>query len=253
MNVSGHALHMDKHPHPTSTPLHWDHSSWPTCVSQNTGYVNRDRRAAHFPVIAGSKTTLRAFCILMKVPSEWVPILSWEHSVCTKEVSQGENLGLLEQAWAAASWKEKNPRPYINPTTSAVLPMSSAWSRVEAASQGWQVSEVTLTINDWARLLRIATLAFSREKPYCQGPEKDLCVCVIFRATPAKYRGSQASSGIIAVATSLHHSHSNTGYLTYWERPGIEPASSRMLVSFVSTEPWWELQGKGFKNVSNPG
>ena len=61
-----------------------------------------------------------------------------------------------------------------------------------------------------------------------------------------------------AAAASLHHSHryarsepclwptytaahSNAGSLTHWKRPGIKPASSWMLVRFVSAEPRWEL------------
>ena len=36
--------------------------------------------------------------------------------------------------------------------------------------------------------------------------------------------------------------HQNTGSLTRLARPGIEPASSWILVRFVSTEPRWELQ-----------
>ena len=59
-----------------------------------------------------------------------------------------------------------------------------------------------------------------------------------------------------AAAASLHHSHSNgegavsatdttahrnASSLTCWERPGIEPASSWMLVRFVTTTLWWEL------------
>ena len=35
--------------------------------------------------------------------------------------------------------------------------------------------------------------------------------------------------------------HNNTGSLTHYVRPGIEPASSWMLVRFVSSEPQWEL------------
>ena len=35
--------------------------------------------------------------------------------------------------------------------------------------------------------------------------------------------------------------HGNAGSLTHWPRPGIEPASSRMLVRFVSAEPRQEL------------
>ena len=35
--------------------------------------------------------------------------------------------------------------------------------------------------------------------------------------------------------------HSSTGFLTHWVRPGIKPASSLILVGFVSTAPQWEL------------
>ena len=62
-------------------------------------------------------------------------------------------------------------------------------------------------------------------------------------------RGFQARGQIGAVAASLQHSHSNTrskpvNYtipcsntrsLTHWVRPGIEPASSWILVGFIST------------------
>ena len=66
------------------------------------------------------------------------------------------------------------------------------------------------------------------------------------------YGGSQARSQIGAIAADLHHSHSNaiskpclwpTPQLmaTHCVRPEIEPASSWMLVRFVSPKPWWEL------------
>ena len=58
-----------------------------------------------------------------------------------------------------------------------------------------------------------------------------------------------------ATAAGLHHSHSNggttsvtyttaqgnAGSLTHWVRAGIEPASSWILVGFITTEPRWEL------------
>ena len=47
-------------------------------------------------------------------------------------------------------------------------------------------------------------------------------------------------------SASLHHSHSNTGSLIHWIRPGIEPASSWILVRFVTTEPWRELPESAF-------
>ena len=44
-----------------------------------------------------------------------------------------------------------------------------------------------------------------------------------------------------AVAAGLHHSHSNARSLTHWVRPEIKPATSKILVRFVTLEPWWEL------------
>jgi len=81
--------------------------------------------------------------------------------------------------------------------------------------------------------------------------------CLLVRATPAAYGGSQARGQIRAAAAGLHHSHSNAGSepylrpppqlaaspdpLTHWARPGIEPASSWTLVSFASAVPQQEL------------
>ena len=72
------------------------------------------------------------------------------------------------------------------------------------------------------------------------------------RARPTWYVSSQASCQIGAIAAVLHHSHSNTSSETYtrvhgnnrclnhWAMPGIEPASSWILVELISTAP----QGK---------
>ena len=35
--------------------------------------------------------------------------------------------------------------------------------------------------------------------------------------------------------------HDNAGFLTHWERPGIEPVSSWLLVGFMSAEPQQQL------------
>ena len=51
------------------------------------------------------------------------------------------------------------------------------------------------------------------------------------------YGGSWARDLIGAAAAGLHDSHSNTGSLTHWARPGIEPATSCFLVGFVSDTP----------------
>ena len=63
----------------------------------------------------------------------------------------------------------------------------------------------------------------------------------LFRATLKVYGGAQAKGWIGAVATGLHHSHSNAGSLTHWTRPGIEPASLWILGRFISAEPRGEL------------
>ena len=63
----------------------------------------------------------------------------------------------------------------------------------------------------------------------------------LFRAISVAYGNSQARGRIGAAAASLYHNHSKAGSLTYWARPGIEPASSWILVGFVSDEPQREL------------
>ena len=64
------------------------------------------------------------------------------------------------------------------------------------------------------------------------------CLFAIPWAAPAAYGGSQVRGGIGAIAAHLHQSHSNarsnTGYLTPWARPWIEPATSWFLVGLVN-------------------
>ena len=60
---------------------------------------------------------------------------------------------------------------------------------------------------------------------------------LLFRAVPVAYGSSQARGQIRATAACLHHSHSHAGSPTHWTRPGIEPASSWILVGFTSTLP----------------
>ena len=69
---------------------------------------------------------------------------------------------------------------------------------------------------------------------------------LLFRAEPAAAcRNSQARDGIRAAAAGLHHSHSNTGSLTHWTRPGVKPASSKILVGFLTH---WATMGTLFKS-----
>ena len=84
----------------------------------------------------------------------------------------------------------------------------------------------------------------------------------LFRAACVEYRVSESRDWIGAVAAGLHHSYSNarskpqlqptprgngnTESLTDWPRPRIDPASSWILVRFISTEPQWKLLYKSF-------
>ena len=95
---------------------------------------------------------------------------------------------------------------------------------------------------------------------FCQNPSGLFCLFFFFyfRAAPVAYANSQATGWIRAAPTGLHHSHSkagstratsptyttahsNTRSLTHWARPGIESASSWILVKFITTEPQQEL------------
>ena len=46
---------------------------------------------------------------------------------------------------------------------------------------------------------------------------------------------------IWAASATYTTAHGKARSLTHWARPGIEPASSWILVGFITTEPWWEL------------
>ena len=63
----------------------------------------------------------------------------------------------------------------------------------------------------------------------------------LFRAAPEAYGNSQAGGESQAGGASLHCSHSNARSLTHGARPGIESATSWILVGFIITEPQWEL------------
>ena len=79
----------------------------------------------------------------------------------------------------------------------------------------------------------------------------------LLRATPMTCGDCQARGRIGAVVDNgLRHScrnirskpvcnyitaHGNARSLTHWARPGIEPASSWILVRFVSAEPRWKF------------
>lgn len=89
-----------------------------------------------------------------------------------------------------------------------------------------------------------------------------------FSTTPEAYGGSQARGRIRDVAAGRHHSHSNTGaestpiwvcdlHHSSWQCPILnllreardEPASSWMLVRFISNEPQWELMKQELWNL----
>ena len=90
-----------------------------------------------------------------------------------------------------------------------------------------------------------------------------VCLFLLFRATPEAYGGSQGRGWIWTTAASLYHSHTKsklcllptaqlmatTGSLTHRARPGMEPATSWILVGLVSAAPQWELQVSKDRNL----
>ena len=75
-------------------------------------------------------------------------------------------------------------------------------------------------------------------------------VFCLFRAAPAACAGSQANQSyscqptpqsqkcqIWAASVTYSTAHGNTGSLTQWARPGIEPTTSWFLIKFVSAAP----------------
>ena len=79
----------------------------------------------------------------------------------------------------------------------------------------------------------------------------------LFRTACAAYGSSQGRGWSGTAAAGLHHSHSNVRSeprlwptphthgnarsLTHWARPGIETATSLMLLRFLTAKPQWEL------------
>ena len=55
------------------------------------------------------------------------------------------------------------------------------------------------------------------------------------------YTTAIAKHVIWATSATFTTAHSSAGSLTHWTRPRIEPASSGILVRFLSIEPWQEL------------
>ena len=66
------------------------------------------------------------------------------------------------------------------------------------------------------------------------GVESDLQLLVYITATAM-------GGGFWAMSATYTTAHGNPRSLTHWVRPGIKPATSWILVGFITTEPQWEL------------
>ena len=67
------------------------------------------------------------------------------------------------------------------------------------------------------------------------------CLFVFLRAASMAYGSSQARVGLELQLLAYTTAHGNAWSLTHWLGPKIEPASSWMLVGFITTEPWQGL------------
>ena len=121
-----------------------------------------------------------------------------------------------------------------------------------------KVEHITMIIKGWIIILKtfFKWKAYSHSKWRLDTMNSFFFFFLLYRATPMAYRSSRLGLNqscshqpmlqtqqrqIWAASVTYATAHSNAISLTHWSRPGIEPASSWMLVRFVSTEPWWEL------------
>ena len=86
------------------------------------------------------------------------------------------------------------------------------------------------------------------------------CTCCIWKF-PAQRLNQSCScwpipqwqqSRIRVARVTCTTAHGNARSFTYWARPAIKPASSWILVEFVSPEPQWELQGFFYNSAAFP-
>ena len=57
---------------------------------------------------------------------------------------------------------------------------------------------------------------------------------------------------IQAASVTCATAHGDARALTHWGRPGMEPATSWLLIGFVSAAPRWELPGDSFSYSNFP-
>ena len=91
-----------------------------------------------------------------------------------------------------------------------------------------------------------------------------VCLSVCFFGLHPRHGSSQTRDRIRALAAGLHHTrqlriwaksasytaaHDNTGSLTHWVRPGIEPVSSWILVMFLNC---WATTGTPYNVIYLP-
>ena len=113
--------------------------------------------------------------------------------------------------------------------------------------------------------LSLATAAFRVQVSLGQNFFFFFFFFLLFMATSTAYGSSQARGRIGAGATAMQDpsrvfdlrttAHGHAGSLTHGARPGIEPASSWILVRFISNMPQWELLGQKFftEGLTCPG
>ena len=124
-------------------------------------------------------------------------------------------------------------------------------------SNSWRINSISISFTNNVSNLPILTQAFLFFFI--------LLLLFFFRATPVAYRSSQARGQIGPVAAGLCHSNAGSkpclwptpqltkipDSLTHWARPGIEPASSWVLVGLVSNWAMMETPQASFLMLHN--
>ena len=134
--------------------------------------------------------------------------------------------------------------PEIEPTSqNSQLVVNPITPQQELQEIGyWHLLSSLFTTQFWLKMWA----SFARWEFFGEGENLSFFFFLFFsflffslRVALVAYGSSQARGWIGAVAAGLHISNSNAGSLAHWASPGIEPASSWILVRLVTTEPKW--------------
>ena len=137
---------------------------------------------------------------------------------------QDSNLSHVKEGW----YSTQSSLPKFSSQNPALTPLSSF------LKMGFRIISLVLR-------QKVTFIIYSFFFPQARGQ---------IRAPSASLRHSHCYHRIWAVSATYTIAHSKARSLTQWVGPGIEPATSWILVGFITTEPQWELLHNSFLKVA---